>query len=122
MDIGGSILQSVKKMLGIDPSYTPFDAELIIFINAALMILRQIGVGPEEGFSISDEYAEWTEISSDISLLEAVKPYVFMKVKMMFDPPQSGTANAYNAMIPELEWRIYVEAERIKKQLGGANE
>lgn len=113
MDVTESILLSVKKMLGIEPGYTQFDSELIIFINAALMAVRQIGVGPDEGFSITGEYETWNDLSPDIKLLEAVKPYVFMKVKKIFDPPQSNAANAYDAMIAEYEYRVFFEAERL---------
>ena len=105
-----SILTSVKKLLGLTEEYTAFDADLIMHINSVLMILRQMGVGPQEGFGISDATATWSE---------AVKSYVALKVKMLFDPPQSSsTMEATKNLISELEWRLYAECDREEKQCG----
>lgn len=107
-----SILISVKKMLGIDESYTHFDQDLIMHINSVFTILGQLGVGPEKGFFIEDEGAEWADFVKDLSKLQFIKSYVYLKVKLFFDPPQSGpTIEALNNSIKELEWRITVQTD-----------
>ena len=108
-----SILTSIKKMLGLAEEYTQFDADVIIHINSAFMTLTQIGVGPSEGFYIEDSIAEWTDFLSDLNKLQAVKTYVFLKVKLLFDPGSIGasTLASYERQIQELEWRLNVVAE-----------
>lgn len=103
-----SILTSVKKLLGIAEEYTFFDADLLMDINSVLMILHQIGVGPEEPMNITDASAVWSDFFGDKIDINAVKTYIALKVKLMFDPPQnSGHTNAINETIKELEWRLY---------------
>lgn len=107
-----SILTSIKKLLGIIEEYEEFDVDIIIHINSVFMILRQLGVGPIEPFSISDKSAEWTDfIPADDPRFESVKSYVYMKCRQMFDPPTGAGAEAMNNLIQELEWRLNVEAE-----------
>lgn len=102
-----SILISVKKLLGITEEYDHFDADLIMHINSVFLILTQLGVGPKEGFIIEDEWAEWTDFIEDPTQLQAVKSYVGLKVKLLFDPPLSSSVlEANNRMISELEWRL----------------
>ena len=102
-----SILTSIKKMLGITEEYEHFDSDLIMHINSVLAILTQIGVGPSTGFSISDKYAKWADFIEDNSRLEFVKSYVYLKVKLLFDPPTStAVAEANKRLCDELEWRI----------------
>ena len=101
-----SILTSIKKLLGIEESYEHFDTDIIIGINTALSILSQLGVG-EKSFSIEDKDAEWKDFLSDMTNLELIKSYIFMKVKLIFDPPQSSAViEVMNRQISELEWRI----------------
>ena len=108
-----SILTSVKKLLGLTEEYTAFDADLIMHINSVLMILRQMGVGPKEGFNISDATATWGEFCQNRADIEAVKSYTALKVKMLFDPPQSSsTMEATKNLISELEWRLYAECDK----------
>lgn len=109
-----SILQSIKKLIGITEDYTAFDLDIIIHINSVFMILNQMGVGPIEGFSISDDSAVWSDyLPEDNKNLEAVKTYIYLKVKMVFDPPlSSAVMEATKQMICELEWRLNVEAEK----------
>ena len=111
--ITDSILNSIKKMLGITEECTDFDADLIIHINSALMILTQIGVGPSEGFFIEDKEEFWDDfLEDDIEQLEAVKTLVYLKVRLIFDPPSSlAVAESFNRIISELEWRLYIAAE-----------
>lgn len=107
-----SILTSIKKLLGIAEEDTNFDQDLIMHINSVFMILTQLGVGPSKGFSIKDENDVWSDFIPEQSSLEAVKSYVCMKVRLMFDPPlSSAVADAINRNISELEWRLNVGAE-----------
>lgn len=107
-----SILTSIKKMLGISEDYTQFDADLIMHINTVFLNLTQLGVGPVSGFTIEDEYSEWTDFISNNTQLQAVKSYMYLKVKLLFDPPlSSAVIESTNRMIAELEWRLNVAAE-----------
>ncbi len=107
-----SILTSIKKMLGITEEYEHFDADLVTHINSVFMILTQLGVGPANGFSISDKDAKWEDFLSDENKLQAVKSFMQIKVKLLFDPPLgSAVMEAMNRLASELEWRLQVEAE-----------
>ena len=107
-----SILTSIKKLLGITEEYEHFDADVIMHINSVLMILTQLGVGPPEGFFIQDETSTWTDFVPDTMKIEAIKSYMYLKVKLLFDPPPSSAVmESYNRQISELEWRITSEAE-----------
>ena len=103
-----SILSSVKKQLGAEIDYEHFDPEIILNINAAFATLNQLGVGPKNGFSITGEDEIWTDyIADNDNVLNLVKPYVYLKVKCIFDPPQvSYVLDAYQQMIEEYEWRL----------------
>ena len=107
-----SILTSIKKLLGIPEDYEHYDADIIMHINSVFMILNQLGVGPSNGFSITDKTAVWSNFISANDNLEAVKSYVYMKVRLLFDPPlSSAVMECMNRMISELEWRLNSEAE-----------
>ena len=107
-----SILTSIKKLLGITEEYENFDQDIIMHINSAFMILNQLGVGPKSGFSINDKSSTWNEFIPESSNLEAVKTYVHLKVKLMFDPPLSSTViEAIKSQINELEWRLNVSVD-----------
>lgn len=107
-----SILTSIKKLLGITEEYEHFDQDIIIHINTALMILTQLGVGPSDGFFIKDKYALWSDFIPDVKTLEAVKSYIYLKVRMLFDPPTSSSLmNAMEQNMKELEWRLNVASE-----------
>lgn len=107
-----SILTSIKKLLGITEDYEHFDPDIIMHINSVFMILTQLGVGPSEGFVIEDELAKWTDFTEDTTKIEAVKTYIYLKVKLLFDPPSSGVVTeSINRTIGELEWRLNVAAE-----------
>lgn len=112
-----SILNSIKKLLGIQPEYTNFDGDLILNINTALAILTQLGVGPANGFIITDDSAEWTDFIGDDSRLELVKTYVHLKVKMLFDTPDRGNvAEAYTKLLDEMEFRLMVTVDEKRKE------
>lgn len=102
-----SILTSIKKLLGIDEDYTFFDADVLMHINTVFMILYQLGVGPSTPFSISDKSAVWSDFVGNATDLAGVKTYIFLKVKLVFDPPQSSAAiEAIKQNAAELEWRL----------------
>lgn len=108
-----SILTSIKKMLGIAEDYKQFDADIIMHINSVFTTLTQLGVGPSTGFYIEDSIAEWFDFIPDLTKMQAVKQYVYMKVRIVFDPASlaSATLAAYERQIQELEWRLNVVAE-----------
>lgn len=112
-----SILTSIKKLLGIAEEYTEFDVDIVMHINTVFLNLSQIGVGPEEGFAIEDESSEWTSfLPSNHKLFEAVKSYVYLKVRLLFDPPiNSAVIESINRNIAEIEWRLNVAAESINE-------
>ena len=88
-----SILTSIKKLLGITEEYMHFDTDLIIHINTVFSILNHLGVGPTNGFTIADKKAVWKDFTSDDKKIEMVKTYVYLKVKLIFDPPASSAVS-----------------------------
>ena len=109
----GSILMSIKKLLNVDSEDQAFDTDIGILINSEFMTLHQLGIGPDEGFSIKDADTEWADFSSDKTLIEAVKEFVYLRVRLIFDPPASSVvADQYTSKVNELEWRLVAQAER----------
>ena len=107
-----SILTSIKKLLGITEEYEHFDADIVMHINSALMALTQLGVGPSEGFFIQDKTSTWADFIADPTKFEAVKTYVYLTVRLVFDPPTNSTViAAYEKQRSEWEWRLNVAAE-----------
>lgn len=113
----GVILDDIKKLLGIDKEYDVFDTDILIGINTTFSTLQQLGVGPRDSFSIEDKSEKWSAFFNGVpesKNLGAVKTYIFMRVKLMFDPPTTSFAlDAYKKQIEELEWRLSVQAEGI---------
>lgn len=106
-----SILSSVKKMLGIAPEYGAFDPEIIMHINSVFMVLNQLGVGPKTPFRIENAIPVWEDFLP-LGDIDAVRSYMYLRVKTLFDPPQNGSVQqAYDAQVKELEWRMYTMAE-----------
>ncbi len=107
-----SILDSIKKMLGIDPTYTEFDSELILLINTVLSTLNQVAIESKDGFTLNDAtktWDDWFDIPID---MEMIKTYVYLRVKLLFDPPQSSSVmKSYEETKTELEWRIRTAME-----------
>lgn len=104
-----SILTSIKKLLGPGADYTQFDPDIIMHINTVFMSLNQMGVGPAEGFIIKDETSTWSDYIPDADMLkvEGVKTYIYIKVKLVFDPPASSSVmEALTRQATELEWRL----------------
>jgi hypothetical protein len=107
-----SILTSIKKLLGVDEDYTQFDTDIIIHINTVFMTLKQLGVGPTQGFKIADNTAEWEDFITDRIDLEGLKTYIYLKVRLVFDPPQSSyLIENIKEQIKELEWRLNFQVE-----------
>jgi hypothetical protein len=107
-----SILKTIRTSLGILPDFTDFDQELLVAINSALMAVGQLGIGPDGGFSITDDTATWANLFDGVSNIEAVKSYIFVKCRLEFDPPgTSFLMDAYNRQLTELAWRLMVEVD-----------
>lgn len=109
-----SILTSIKKLLDITEEYTHFDPDIIMHINSVFMTLTQLGVGPKEGFAITDDVASWSDfLPEEGPKLEAVKSYMYLKVKLLFDSNSLSSAviESYNRQISEFEWRLNVAVE-----------
>lgn len=114
--MGDSIVATIKKMLGLEDDYTPFDTDVIVNINAALMTLTQLGIGPKEGFTVTDYSQTWSDFVTNEVQLGAVKTYVYLKVKMIFDPPtNSYVMDAMKQQAEEIGWRLNVQAESVEK-------
>ena len=110
-----SILLSIKKMLGLDKDYDVFDPELIIHINSVFGTLHQLGVGPEEQFRISGDSETWSEFDTEGEQIDEVKTYVYLRVRLLFDPPSSSfVLSSFKEQLQELEWRLNVKADEIK--------
>jgi hypothetical protein len=107
-----SILTSVKKVLNIDASYTAFDEDILMHINSVFATLTQLGVGPATGFAIEDDTATWDAFLGTDPRLNNVKTYVYLRVRMLFDPPATSyLIDAMTAQIRELEFRMNVYRE-----------
>lgn len=107
-----SILDSTKKILGIDSEYDAFDLDVMMHINGALSTLTQLGLGPEEGFMIEGRDEEWGDLLEDDMRLNSVKTYIYLKVRLLFDPPSTSfVLEAMKNQITELEWRLNVYRE-----------
>lgn len=107
-----SILKNVKKVLGIAATYKIFDEDVLMHINAAFSVLNQLGVGPLEGFMIEDDGAEWGDFDVLQPQLNLVKTYIFLKVRILFDPPTTSyLIDAVTKQIEQYEWRLSVMRE-----------
>lgn len=108
-----SILTSVKKILGIDEGYTAFDLDIILHINSVFGTLNQLGIGPENGFEIEDATPTWDAFTGGDLRLNPVKTYVYLRVRLLFDPPTTSyLIDATKEQIKELEWRLNVYREQ----------
>lgn len=109
----GSILNDTKKALGMVPEYKAFDPEITMFINTVFSTLHQLGVGPEDGFSVEDDTTQWDAfLSTNQVQLNTIKTYVGLKTRMLFDPPTTSyLKDSLEKQIEQLEWRISVRRE-----------
>lgn len=102
-----SILKSTKKMLGLESDYTPFDSDILMFINSAFSSLNQLGVGVAGGIVVNNAEKTWAELTLTDPALSLVKIYIFLKVRMLFDPPTTSfLIEAVEKQIREHEWRL----------------
>ncbi len=119
MEITESILISLKKLLGIDEHYCHFDPDLIMHINSVFSVLTQMGVGPYGGFAITGNEERWLDfIADNPNSFSLVKSYMYLKVKLLFDPPLSSAAiESINRQISEFEWRLFVAADPVYERI-----
>ena len=113
-----SILTSIKKLLGIEEDYEHFDVDIITHINSVLNILTQLGIGSKDGYSITDRTQTWEDFLGKGAVnVNAVRTYVYLKVRLLFDPPTSSAAvESINRLAGEMEWRLNVTAETPKDE------
>lgn len=115
-----SILTSIKKVLGLAATYKAFDEDVIMHINASFAILSQLGVGPTNGFMIEDESTDWEEFTVPQNQLNLVRTYMFLKVRLLFDPPATSfLIDAAEKQIKEYEWRLNAFREDDIPMVGG---
>lgn len=107
-----SILTSTKKILGIAEDYTAFDVDVLMHINTVFSTLNQLGIGPVDGFMIEDATPTWDTFVGTDPRLNSVKSYVYLRVRMLFDPPATSyLIAAMKEQYEELEWRLNVYRE-----------
>ena len=114
VDIDESILNSTKKLLGIAEDYDAFDTDIVMHINSVFNTLSQLGLHPTDGFAIEDEKSVWSDYIDNQKLYNSVKTYMYLKVRLLFDPPTTSFAiESFAKQIAEYEWRINVQIEEI---------
>lgn len=112
VSVNDSILTSIKKLIGPDYDYGPFDKDLVMHINSGFMILNQIGLGPSTPFHISGDEEKWSDFMSDVDRYLSVVDWMYIRCRLIFDPPASSfVATALKEQQQELEWRLNVMAE-----------
>ena len=113
--VSNSILLSIKKQLNIDKTFTAFDNDIILLINSAFATLNQLGVGPEEGYYITSESNTWDEFIVD-SRLTFVKQYIWICVRILFDPPTGSVLTAFEHLRDEFAWRIKIAGDDLSRE------
>lgn len=107
-----SILNTIKKLIGLDKDYGAFDLDLVIAINSSFTILRQLGVGPTYEYRINGPDETWSDFFADAKQISLAKSYIYLRTKLLFDPPASSSLlDAIKQQISEFEWRLTVQAE-----------
>lgn len=110
-----SILNSTKKMLGLDANYTAFDQDIIMHINSVFATLHQLGVGPDQSFAITDSTATWEQFIGSEQNINSVKSYMYIKVRLLFDPPATSFAiDSLQKQANEYEWRLNTHMEGVR--------
>lgn len=109
--VNDSILTSILNLLGIEPEDTAFDDEVVMHINSVFSELCQLGVGPEQAFSIDGRDELWSDFVTDVDL-NMLKSYMWLEVRLMFDPPTASLLAALERKRDEYEWRLNVAADR----------
>ena len=109
-----SILTSTKKILGIEEEYTAFDLDILTHINSVFSKLSDLGIGPEAGFMIEDDTKVWSDFLGTDLRLNSVKTYVYLNVRLLFDPPTTSyLITSMKEQIREFEWRLNVKREGV---------
>lgn len=117
MALEQSILKSIKKLLHIPADYTEFDQDVIIHINSAFADLHQLGLGPATEFMIEDDTKTWSQYIGSDSYIQSVKTYVYLSVRLVFDPPATSFAiDSFKKQLDEKAWRLNVQREGEKWQ------
>jgi hypothetical protein len=112
--VSDSILTSTKKVLGIAEDYTAFDVDILMHINSVFSTLQQLSVGPEEGYAIEDAAATWSDYVGDDPRYNTVRSYVYLRVRLLFDPPgTSYLIDSFRKQLEAMEWRLNVAAEEL---------
>jgi len=107
-----SILTSIKKILGISESDESFDIDILMHVNSVFSTLNQVGIGPDDGYMIEDSTDTWDAFLGTDKRLSAVKTYIYLRVRLLFDPPATSFAtDSMKTQITELEWRLNVQRE-----------
>lgn len=113
--MAGSILNDIKKICNVPEDYDVFDQDLILHTNSIFMVLQQLGVGPDSGFSISGASETWDDYEG-VDDMQALKTYLSLRVKMLFDPNGSSyVISSMEKVISEMEWRLCLQAEEVKE-------
>lgn len=109
-----SILDSIKKLVGLDKDYDVFDTDIVMHINSAFFTLNQLGVGPPGGYSVTSDVETWDAFIGNDTRLNAVKSYVYLRVRLLFDPPANSFGiSAMEKQVLEYEWRLNVHSENV---------
>ena len=112
-----SVLNTIKKLLGLDADDDSFDSDICIGINSAILTLSQLGLEGTEGFIVTSDEQEWSDYLNDNKLLPMVQQYIYLKTKMSFDPPQNSIVGEnLKQILTELEWRIRMVSETNSKE------
>ena len=107
-----SILISIKSMLGVQEEFTGFDGTIMSAINTAIFSLNQVGIGPVDGMTVVSTDQTWSELYDGVSNLEAVKSYIYLKTKLIFDPPATSfLLQSIDSQMTEALWRLSIEVE-----------
>lgn len=118
VSVSDSILNSTKKVLGIDAAYDAFDIDITMQINSALSTLTQLGIGPDNGFAIVDASDTWNDFLLDDGnrlKLNNAKTYVYLRLRLIFDPPATSyVLTSFQEQVRELEWRMNITREHLK--------
>mgnify|MGYP001002636204 FL=1 len=104
-----SILKTIKQLIGCPDDFEQFDLDLTIHINSAFATLTHLGVGPKEGYRITGVNNVWSEFEEDTQKLSLIKDYVYIKTRLLFDPPTSSSLmDSLKEQLKEMEWRLYM--------------
>ena len=104
-----SILKTIKQLIGCPDDFEQFDLDLIVHINSAFATLTQLGVGPKEGYRITGADNAWSEFEDNVQKLSLIKDYVYIKTRLLFDPPTSGSLmDSLKEQHKEMECRLYI--------------